>query len=50
MISNDYHQYHNANVYSLLSGPVVRAPGARWLIRGPSIYIPPVEVKVLDQR
>ncbi|KAK3703611.1 hypothetical protein QZH41_019149 [Actinostola sp. cb2023] len=29
---------------------VVRKPGDRWMIRGPSEYIPPVEVEVCDRR
>lgn len=29
---------------------ITRRPGDRWMIRGPSEYIPPVEVEVTDRR
>lgn len=29
---------------------VVRRPGERWLVKGPCSYVPPVEVKILEDR
>ncbi|XP_033098795.1 major vault protein-like [Anneissia japonica] len=30
-------------------GKPIRNPGDRWMIRGPASYIPPIQVKVMDQ-
>ena len=37
------------NFLILRAGGVTRAPGDRWMIQGPMNYIPPIQVKEVDQ-